>query len=279
MAIQLGAAALLTHFRSLWGGEVRLLFEPAEETTGGARAIIDAGCLKGVSSVFALHMQPSLLVGQVWTRPGAMSGFSSEVNITIKGEQCHGAYPERGADAILTAAHVITALQSVVSRSVSPLDSAVVTIGVINGGTAHNIIAGEAALRGTLRTLREDTTKLAVERIHEITERVCGAFRCSCEISVRPGCSAVVCDEAFVGRLNSLAAEIGVEALTKPTPSLGVDSFGEFTANTRGLYYDLGCVAEHGAPQIHMADFDIDERCLHIGAHLQAALSAEAATG
>ncbi|MDR1569394.1 MAG: amidohydrolase [Oscillospiraceae bacterium] len=277
MAIQLGAAKLLQQTRGLWRGEVRLLFEPAEETVGGAQPMAGAGCLEGVGAVFALHMAPGMRTGRLWTRYGAMSGCSNDIIIKVKGTSCHGAYPERGVDAIVIAAQLINSLQAAVSRGVSALDSVVLSIGMICGGTAPNIIADEVTLRGTLRALSEETRDHMLKKIQKLAEGLCEGQGGACEMSALPGYHAVICEPALVDRLNDLAREIGMEALTKPTPSLGVDSFGDFTAVAPGVYYDLGCAANDDAAPLHTARFDVDERCLPLGAYLQAALAAEAA--
>ncbi|MDR1598800.1 MAG: amidohydrolase [Oscillospiraceae bacterium] len=272
-AIQLGAAELLMGRRDTFNGEARLLFEPAEETEGGAQPLVDAGKLDGVSAVFALHMQPSLKIGQLQTRPGAMSGSSSEVILEIIGQSAHGAYPERGIDAIVLAAQTVMAMQTLISRRVSALDSVALSFGVINGGTAPNILARSARLHGTLRALSVETHSRLLVELEKLVKGVCVANGGDCEVTINQGYHSVECSPEFVSRLNALAGTIGVEALLKPTPSLGVDSFGDFTAVAPGLYYDLGCVTEDDAPQIHTAEFDIDERCLSIGAFLQAGLA------
>ncbi|HML45241.1 MAG TPA: M20 family metallopeptidase, partial [Clostridia bacterium] len=276
MAIQLGAAALLSACRASWKGEVRLLFEPAEETVGGAQALIEAGHMEGVQAVFGLHMQPSLLAGQLQTRPGAMSGCIDGLGLTVLGQSCHGAYPEKGIDAVVLAAHVICALQTVVSRRTSPFDSAVISIGRIEGGTASNILAERVALTGTLRTLKQETREKVIEQIRSIAEGLCAAMGGRCELTVTPGYHAVICDPHWVGRLGAFARAAGIEALTKETPSLGADSFGDLTVCAPGLYYDLGCAAGPNAPPIHTENFDVDERCLPMGAFLQAMLALDA---
>ncbi|MDR2657726.1 MAG: amidohydrolase [Oscillospiraceae bacterium] len=272
-AILLGVAKLLMNRRDSFCGEARLLFEPMEETDGGAQPMVDAGQLDGVSAVFALHMQPSLQLGQLWTRPGAMSGSSNEVHLTIRGRSCHGAYPERGVDAIVLAAQVIMAAQTLVSRRISALDSVVLSLGMINGGSAPNILAESVTIRGTLRTLNDDTRKRALMELERLAKGICQAHGGGCDIEVIQGYHSVECAPEWVERLNELAGTIGVEPLVKPTPSLGVDSFGDFTAVAPGLYYDLGCVTDEDAAQIHTPLFDIDERCLPIGAYLQAGLA------
>lgn len=272
-AILIAAGAILQSMRDKLRGEVRLLFEPAEETTGGARAMIEAGCMDGVAEVYGLHMAPNLLVGQLWTRTGAMSGSSGDLIIKVCGTPCHGAYPERGVDAILTASHIVVALQSIISRNLSPFDNAVVSLGMMNGGTAPNIVAGEVTIQGTIRALSEEARQKIIERINALASGIAQSFGASCEVVLNDGYSPVICDEEIVNRLFALANEVGIETLVKPTPSLGVDSFGDLTTKARGVYYDIGCASAPNAPPIHTPSFDIDEACLPIGAYLQAGLA------
>jgi amidohydrolase len=274
-AILLGAAELLSRRRGSFSGEARLLFEPAEETKGGAQPMIDAGKLDGVGAALALHMQPGLKVGQLQTRPGPMSGSSSEVILEILGRSAHGAYPERGIDAITLAAQVIMSAQTLVSRRVSALDSVVLSFGEINGGTAPNILAQSVILHGTIRSLNSDTHSRMQSELETLAKGICSANGGNCSVTINEGYHSVICAPEWVSRLNSLAETIGVEPLVKPAPSLGVDSFGDFTAVAPGLYYDLGCAADDGAPPIHTPGFDIDERCLPIGVYLQAGLALE----
>ena len=240
--------------------------------------MVDAGCMRGVSSVFGLHMAPNLPVGQLWTRKGAMSGSSSEVVLNVKGAGCHGAYPEKGVDAIVLASQVVGALQTIVSRTISAFDNVVLTIGMVHGGTAPNIIASGVILHGTLRALDGAIMARAQERVRAIAQGVCQASGGSCDVEFLSGYHAVICADKYVDQLFSLCGDIGVEPLVKPTPSLGVDSFGDFTAAAPGLYYDLGCASAPDSPSIHTPQFDIDESCLPIGAFLQAALSAREAS-
>jgi len=273
MAIQLGAAALLAETRSHWVGEVRLLFEPAEETVGGAQPLIEANCLQDVSAVIGLHMQPSLQVGQLQTRVGAMSGYNDSLDITVHGRSCHGAYPERGVDAVVLASQLVCALQTLVSRFISPFDNVVLSFGQIHGGTARNVIADSVRLIGTLRTLNQEVRTRIKEQIVSLSRGLCEGLGGGCTVEVKPGYHAVLCERSLVSNLRLLADAVGIEVLEKPAPSLGVDSFGDYCAHVPGLYYDLGCVSEPNAPPIHTADFDIDERCLALGAYLQARLA------
>jgi amidohydrolase len=273
MAIALGAAKLLMENRDKIHGQVKLLFEPAEETTGGAQDMVAAGCLENphVDAVFGLHMLPDQPAGVVFTKPGCVSGASNEINITISGIGCHGAYPERGVDAVAIAAQIITAMQTLVSRNVSPLDSAVVTIGKITGGTARNVICDRVEIEGTLRTLKPETRAMLKEKLKEISAAIAAAMGGSAKAAIPDGYGAVYNDEALHEQFLALAKIMVGEKNIVPRvyPSLGVESFSFFVANTPGVYYDLGCGV---GSALHTCDFHVDESCLKVGVSLQAAM-------
>ena len=149
----LGAAMLLTAHRDRLCGSVRVLFQPDEEGDGGALRMMDAGCLDGVDAVFGAHVEPNLPAGTVGLKYGKMYAASDTFRVVVHGEGCHGASPHDGIDAIAIGAQIVTALQQVVSRRVSPTDAAVVTVGKFHGGTQMNAICDEAVLEGILRTL------------------------------------------------------------------------------------------------------------------------------
>lgn len=274
MAIQLGVAKLLLARRATLPGNIKLLFEHAEETTGGAAQMMAAGCMEQphVDAVLGLHMRPGMPVGQLTTRIGALSGSSDGIRMEIRGRASHGAYPEGGADAIVGAAQVITALQTLVSRNTSPLDSAVLTIGAIEGGTAGNVICEQVYLRGTLRTLRADTRRLLHRRIAEVVDCTCAAMGCEGRVEISEGYPALVNDAALTPvALEVMRALLGpAHVMVREQPSMGVESFGYFTQAAPGVYYDLGCGEGTG---LHTRAFRIDEACLPLAVGLHAAIT------
>ncbi len=274
MAIALGAAKILMANRDKLHGQVKLLFEPAEETTGGAQDMVAAGCLQNplVDAVFGLHMLPDQPAGVVYSREGCVSGASNALSIHVSGLGCHGAYPERGVDAIAIASQIITALQTLVSRNVSPLDSAVVTFGKITGGTARNVICDHVEIEGTLRTLKPETRALLKEKLQEIPAAIARAMGGSATIAAPDGYGAVYNDEALHDQFLTVAKDMigDKNIITREHPSLGVESFSFFVEKTPGVYYDLGCGV---GSALHTCDFHVDEGCLKIGASLQAAMA------
>ncbi len=276
MAIQLGAARLLAARRDALPGNIKLLFEPAEETTGGAQGMIEAGCLEQprVDAVLGLHMSPKRPCGHLSTRPGPASGSSDEIRLTLRGRAGHGAYPERGVDAIVIAAQVVTALQTLVSRETSPLDNAVLSLCTIAGGTATNIVCDCVTVGGTLRTVRADTRERLKRRIAEVTALTAQALGGLGEAELIPGYGAVINDPALTGHALELArAVLGPDCVhIDEHPSLGVESFSYFVQSTPGVYYDIGCGL---GPPLHARDFFVDEACLPAATRMQAALAWE----
>lgn len=274
MAIQLGVAKLLMARRATLRGNIKLLFEHAEETTGGAAQMMAAGCMEHprVDAVLGLHMRPGMPVGQLTTRTGALSGSSDGIHIAIHGRASHGAYPEGGADAIVAAAQVITALQTLASRNTSPLDSAVLTLGTIEGGTAGNVICEQVRLRGTLRTLRPDTRMLLHRRIDEVVNLACAAMGCEGRVEICEGYPALINDAALTPiALEVMRAMLGpAQVIVREQPSMGVESFSYFAQAAPGVYYDLGCGEGTG---LHTRTFHIDETCLPLAVGLHAAIA------
>ena len=190
-AILLGAAKVLFGLKDQLRGSVKLLFQPAEETDGGAEPMVAAGAMENphVDRVYGLHVQPYLPVGTIETRAGTLNASTDTVELVIRGRASHGAYPESSADAIVCAAQVITALQTLVSRNLSPLSSAVLSICQIHGGTASNIICDEVSLRGTLRTANSEIRAMMKRRIEETAAGVAQAMGCSAEVNIASGYS------------------------------------------------------------------------------------------
>jgi amidohydrolase len=278
-AILLGAARLLSESKGSMVGSAKLLFQPAEETVGGAAPMIAAGCLEKprVDAVIGLHVQAYVPVGSVELKKGAFSGSSALLKVEIEGKAAHGAYPENGIDAILIAANVALSLNALVSRYVSPLDQAVLTIGRIQGGVAENVIASSVVMEGTLRTTSDATRELLIARARAVVEGVAASFGGTGKLHVEYGYAALVNDDRAVDLVAEVAgAMLGPGSVRwKEKPSMGVEDFSFFLKEVPGAFYNLGCGnPERGitAP-IHSALFDIDEGCLAIGAALQASLA------
>lgn len=272
MALALGSALYLSQHREKWRGTVKWLFEPAEETVGGGQWMVAQGCMEHptVDCVIGQHVNPRYEAGTFFAKSGFVSGASDELHLTICGRSCHGAYPESGVDAIVIAAQVITALQSLVSRTISPFDPAVLTLGTIEGGRANNIVCDEVKLTGTLRTLSHTTRQALQQRMKEVAEGVAAAMGGTAAWDIRPGYGAVYNDDTYYARVERCAVELlGAERVVRrSTPSLGVESFCYFLDHTPGVYYDIGSGI---GTALHTPTFHVDEAVLLPGVALQCA--------
>lgn len=278
VAMVLGAAKVLCSMREHIHGKVKLLFQPAEETDGGAEPMVKAGAMENphVDRVYGLHVMPTLPVGKIETRAGTLNASTDTVKIAIRGKAGHGAYPDLGTDAIVCAAQVITALQTVVSRNVSPLQSAVLTIGLIEGGTAQNIICDEVRMRGTLRTANAELRAMMKQRIAAIAESVAQGMGCEAEVNIIPGYAALVNNDDEAARVKRVAGRLlGTDnVVDKPASSMGGEDFSFFSDCAPGAFFHVGCVNPEWmpAPPLHSRDFHIDENCLTIGTLMHVAL-------
>ena len=271
-ALALGSAAWFAAHRDLWRGTVRWLFESEEETVGGGQRMVAQGCMRApkVDCVIGQHMNPNYPMGTFYSCPGFNSGASDELRLTVRGSACHGAYPQRGADAIVAAAQVISALQTLVSRNLNPFEPAVVTFGTIDGGTANNIVCGEVRLTGTLRTLKPETRALLRERLRVCAEGVAAGLGCTAEMETLPSYGPVYNDPALYETVAGCARELlGADRMVlQPAPSLGVESFSYFLQETPGVYYDLGSGI---GTALHTDTFCVDEAVIPLGIALQCA--------
>ena len=273
-AILLGAAKLLAA-RAALPGTVKLIFQPAEETVGGARLLVEQGVLENprVDAIFGLHVDPGMEVGTVGLRYGQRNASSDNLAITIHGRSCHGAYPAAGVDAIVVAAQVVSALQSVISRNVDARQSAVVTLGTIAGGTQGNIVASRVDLVGTVRTLDTPTRELVLRRVRETAEGVAAALGARAEVEIEPSFDPVINDDEMVEVVRGNAAGlVGADNIViAARPNMGVEDFGFYLTQVPGAFYSLG-VRNQSAGIVHPVHhelFDVDENCMAYGAALQ----------
>jgi amidohydrolase len=280
-ACLLGAAQILHDLRSEFQGTVKLIFQPGEETGGGASKMIADGVLQNpeTQSIFAFHVWPDLPVGTVGFRRGAVLASAQAVEIRIKGKQGHAAHPHRCVDPIMITGHVICALQSIVARELSPLDTGVLTLGKITGGTAGNIIPEEVVLEGTIRTLSKDVSKRIIEAAGRIVQGTAAALRGSGSFKVFPGLPPVVNDDALFDMMEeSFRRNFGEEHVrTLPEPSMGGEDFALYLEHVPGVHFRLG-VGQEGRDNfpLHSPDFVADDGGISYGVAGMAALALDA---
>ncbi|HYE80747.1 MAG TPA: M20 family metallopeptidase [Clostridia bacterium] len=274
-AILLGTAKIFKEMENELEGNVKLFFQPAEEAIGGAERMIKDGCMANpdVDYVIGLHVMPYIDAGYVELKYGKLNASSGEFFITIKGKSGHGAYPDTTIDAIVLAGNVITALQTLVSRNISPLDSVVLTIGKINGGTKNNIIADEVVMSGTLRTLDADTRKHAKAIIERIVENTAKTYGGEGRVEFTDGYDALINDDEIVDVIKETAERVlGMDkVLFKEATSMGAEDFSYYIDEAKGAFYHLGCgnQAKGITAALHNNNFDIDENCIKTGVQLQ----------
>lgn len=271
--IALGVARYFAKNKIVPPCNLRFFFQPAEETVGGAKPMIKEGALENVDCVLGLHVDEYLPTGEIGIKYGAMNASSDTLKINIHGKSCHGAYPSDGVDAILVASHVMIALQSIVSRNCDARDSAVVTIGTINGGTQGNIIADKVQLVGTLRTLNPEVRTMALRRIKEMVTNIPKGFGGSGEFIREEGYTALINHDKEVDIIKENATKLlGEDKIyEKKVANMGVEDFAYFIENTPGAFFTLGVKNQSKGidSTAHNGLFDIDEDALPIGVEMQ----------
>lgn len=271
-AILLGVARILGAERENLRGTIVTVFQPAEEIGEGAEAMLANGALTGITPdhVLGLHITSMHELGTVHVSAGPTMAATDTVHIDIHGQGGHAAMPPHFIDPVVTAAHVITALQTIVSRETDPLDQAVLSFGAIHGGTVANVIPEHVRVAGTLRTFSEETRTRLVSRITDIATNTAEAFRCTAQVRFTEGTPAVVNNEAAVKRFTEVAKErLGAHNVHSQTPMMGGDDMALWLQQAPGVYFWLGASSgETTSYAHHHPKFDIDERALPIGVEL-----------
>jgi amidohydrolase len=208
VAIALGAAMVLNKIKHMLPGNVKFIFQPAEEGPGGAKVMVDTGVLKdpSVAAILGLHLTNSLPVGQIGVCYGRTCASTDEIKLTIFGKGGHGAHPEQAVDAVLIAAEVVVALQSVASRQLDPLQPFVLTIGTINGGYANNVIADKVELWGTVRTLSPTLRTTIPDKIERLVAGITAAHGASYRFVYNQGYPPLENDQALTALVAYSAA-------------------------------------------------------------------------
>ncbi|HUE95798.1 MAG TPA: amidohydrolase, partial [Longimicrobiaceae bacterium] len=274
VAIGLAVAERLARRRSEISGEVRYVFQPAEEGMGGARRMVEAGVLDGVDAALGLHIWLDLPLGVVGVVDGPQMAGSQEFAITVHGRGGHGGLPHGTIDAVLLASQIVVALQSIVSRNISPLDNAVVSVGSIRAGSAPNIIAETAYLEGTIRAFRSETLATLRGRISAVAEGVAQALGGSAEASFADLLFPPTSNDPELARLvRETAQEVVSPGEVRADPgvrTMAAEDFAEFSTRVPGCYFFLGAHDEVvGAIHPHHSPyFDIAEDCLPLGVEI-----------
>ena len=259
----LGAAALLSADPS-WTGTVHLIFQPAEEGGGGALAMLKDGLLDRfpVERLFGLHNWPGLAAGTVAVHDGPVMAAGNRVEFVLRGQAGHAAMPHQTKDAIVAAGHLIVALQTVVSRSVAPLDSAVLSLGIVEGGQAANQIADHVRIRGTMRSLRDEVAVEIEAAFRRVAAGVAATFGVEIDVTVRPG-NCVTLNTAPESSLAAeAAAAIGLPVRTDLPPSMAGEDFGWMLRERPGAYVWVGNGPGDGGRGLHNPGYDFNDAIL-----------------
>lgn len=268
-AAVMGTALLLKEWEQELQGTVRFLFQPAEENATGAKQVVASGALEGVQAVFGMHNKPDLPVGTIGIKSGPLMAAADGFVIEVEGKGTHAAVPEAGNDPIVTASHIVTALQSIISRNVSPLQSAVISVTQIHSGNVWNVIPKQAFMEGTIRTFDKDVRSYVMERFVQVVEGVAGALGTTASVRWIEGPPPIANDATLAQLAHTVALDLGYESIIPILSSAGED-FAVYQQNTPGLFVFMGT---SGTQEWHHPAFTLDEGALPISVNFFANLA------
>lgn len=272
----LGAARILQETRHLWSGSIKLLFQPGEEKVpGGASLMIKDGALENpkVAQITGQHVMPLIDVGKVGFRSGMYMASADELHVTVKGKGGHAALPEQNIDTVLITAHMIVALQQIVSRHASPKIPSVLSFGMIEAKGATNIIPNEVKVLGTFRTMDENWRKEAHQKMKKMAEGIAEAMGGSCDFNIVKGYPYLQNDPELTALSRSAAEEyLGKENVVDLDLWMGAEDFAFYSQEIPACFYRLGVRNDSKGiiSSVHTPTFDIDEEALKIGMGLMA---------
>ena len=277
-ACLLGATKLLAAHRAELAGEVRLIFQPAEEIGQGAKPFVEAGVLDGVERVFGLHTAYDLPAGTVGLKPGLNNAAVDHFRVEIKGKAAHVSTPDLGADALYIASQLVVGLQALVTRRTSPIDPVVIGVGKLSAGTTYNAVAESAVLEGTTRTVSQEQRYHLRELVDLAAENTAAVYGGTAELVWTDFTPPLINDPQVCEEAAKVVDRLGGTVFTDRALSLGGDNFAEFQLYAPGAYAYLGT----GNPELphtlisnHNGGFDIDESVLPLGAALYAGYAME----
>lgn len=273
IAMMLGAIRILHELRAYLRGEVRIIFQPAEEISIGSRRMMAAGALDGVETIYGAHIWSEVEAGTVSIESGPRMANTDWFRVDVSGSSAHGAMPHKGVDAIVVGAAIIEALQVVVSRDVSPFDPVVLTIGEFHGGVARNVMAGTSYLTGTVRSFDPKVREFLRERMEFMVHHVARSYSAKAEFEWQPGNSALINDKKCAKRaIKSAVRVLGEDSLAKYEGTLSGEDFSEYLRVVPGVFVFVGGRnSKKGAdhPQ-HSCFYEVDESVLISGSKLAA---------
>ncbi|MEN9519604.1 MAG: hypothetical protein RLZZ381_2192 [Cyanobacteriota bacterium] len=264
----MGTAMVLSQLSDNLPGNVRFLFQPAEEIALGAKWMVQDGAMQDVDAIYGVHVFPSIPARRVGIRYGALTSAADELEIVIQGESGHGARPHQAIDAIWIAAQVITNLQQAISRTQNPLHPIVLSVGQIQGGRAPNIIADRVTMTGTVRSLHPESHANLPQWIENIVQGICQTYGAKCQVDYRRGVPSVLNDETLTQIIELATREAwgddSVQIL--PEPSLGAEDFSVYLDKVPGCMFRLGVGHDNQTNYpLHHPKFEVDEDAILTG--------------
>lgn len=266
----MGTAMVLSQLSNSLPGNVRFLFQPAEEIASGAKWMVKDGAIEGINAIYSVHVFPSIPVRQIGIRYGALTSAADELEIVILGESGHGARPHQAIDAIWIASQVVTSLQQAIGRTQNPLHPIVLSIGQIQGGRAPNIIADRVQMMGTVRSLHPESHANLPQWIENIVRGVCDTYGARCQVEYRRGVPSVHNDKTLTQIIESATREAWGDGSVYilPEPSLGAEDFSVYLDRVPGCMFRLG-VGHKDKNKInyplHHPKFEVDEDAIVTG--------------
>ena len=265
----LGAAKYLAETRQ-FDGTIHFIFQPAEELAGGARVMIDEGLFERfpVDAVYGMHNFPELEPGEFAVRSGPIMAAMDTFRILVRGKGTHGAMPQIGVDPVVVGAHIVTALQTIMSRALDPVDSAVLSVTQFHGGEIDNIIPAEVELRGGVRTFRPEVQERVERRMREIAEGTAAAHGATVELSYTRNYPATVNTEAETALAIAAAGDVvGADKVdTQMKPCMGSEDFAFMLEERPGCYVMIGNGGAAGGCLLHNPHYDFNDDILPLGA-------------
>ncbi|KAF0905451.1 hypothetical protein E2562_004420 [Oryza meyeriana var. granulata] len=279
----LGAAKLLQSRKDELKGTIKLVFQPAEEGYAGAYHVLQSGLLDDVSAIFGLHVIPNLPVGVVASRPGPFFSAAARFTATVTGKGGHAGVPNDAVDPVVAVSSAVLSLQQLVSRETDPLESAVVSVTMLGGGAAYNIIPESASLGGTFRSMTDEGLSYLMKRIREIIQAQAGVNRCTATVDfleeeLRPYPATVNDDGMYAHAKEVAEAMLGEANVRFAAQTMGGEDFAFYARRAAGAFFFIGVGNEttmDPVKPVHSPYFVLDERALPVGAALHAAVAIE----
>jgi amidohydrolase len=271
VAMLLGVAEVLSNKSKLLAGNVKFIFQPAEEGGGGARFMIEDGCLDGVDEIYGMHLWNFQKFGTFGIKPGPVMASADKFNITVNGTGGHGAAPQGTVDAIMVSSHLVMALQTIVSRNINPLESAVVSVGKINGGSNFNIITDSVELEGTARAYTEENRSIIKYRMQEICSGIARTYGAKIDLDYIDGYPPTINNERLTNVMREAGKRVVGENTVEPFLSMGGEDFSYYAQKIPASFGFVGSAPKNkkiGEVPHHHPEFDFEEDAMLIGASI-----------